>query len=81
MIRRLVPEERLLEWNVEDGWKPLCEFLGKEVPETPFPRTNDKDGFAKRVGTDTESLGRNALMNMASVVLSFLAFVAFVFFR
>lgn len=25
MIRGLVPKENLLEWSVEDGWKPLCE--------------------------------------------------------
>lgn len=31
MIRGLVPKEQLLEWTVEDGWDPLCEFLGKEV--------------------------------------------------
>ncbi|KAF9885343.1 hypothetical protein FE257_012960 [Aspergillus nanangensis] len=25
MIRGLVPKERLLEWNAEDGWDPLCK--------------------------------------------------------
>ncbi|KAI0837984.1 hypothetical protein F5Y06DRAFT_287482 [Hypoxylon sp. FL0890] len=28
MIRGLVPMEWLLEWAAEDGWRPLCEFLG-----------------------------------------------------
>jgi len=23
-----------------DGWKKLCSFLGKKVPDVPFPRTN-----------------------------------------
>lgn len=40
MIRGIVPPERLLEWSVEDGWEPLCEFLGKEVPSEPFPHVN-----------------------------------------
>ncbi|KAI0593601.1 hypothetical protein F4775DRAFT_494038 [Biscogniauxia sp. FL1348] len=40
MVRGAVPPERLLEWTVEDGWEPLCEFLGKEVPEEPFPHAN-----------------------------------------
>jgi hypothetical protein len=31
MIRGLVGRERLLEWTVEDGWEPLCEFLGKPI--------------------------------------------------
>ncbi|KAI7237777.1 hypothetical protein KC343_g7263 [Hortaea werneckii] len=49
MIRGLVPPERLLEWSVEDGWEPICNFLGKPVPEEPFPRVNDPVGFASRV--------------------------------
>ena len=48
MIRGLVPTDRLLEWSVEDGWEPLCKFLGKEVPDEPFPKTNDPAGFAER---------------------------------
>lgn len=45
MIRGLVPKERLLEWTVEDGWEPLCEFLGKPVPDEPFPNTNAAAGW------------------------------------
>ncbi|KAI1361165.1 hypothetical protein F5Y08DRAFT_315450 [Xylaria arbuscula] len=41
-IREIVPPENRLEYKVGDGWEPLCEFLGKEVPQdTPFPRKND----------------------------------------
>lgn len=47
-IRGLVPKERLLEWSVEDGWEPLCDFLGKEAPKEDFPRTNDAAGFKGR---------------------------------
>lgn len=45
MIRGLVPKERLLEWCVEDGWEPLCEFLGKPVPDEPFPHVNAAAGW------------------------------------
>jgi hypothetical protein len=31
----------ILEWQPEQGWEPLCAFLGKPVPEKPFPRLND----------------------------------------
>lgn len=31
-VRRFVPEDRLLEFRLEQGWRPLCEFLGKDVP-------------------------------------------------
>ncbi|KAF7364469.1 hypothetical protein MSAN_01108300 [Mycena sanguinolenta] len=40
-IRHLVPSDRLLEYQMGDGWGPLCTFLGKDVPETPFPHKND----------------------------------------
>ena len=28
-----------------DGWKKLCEFLGKEVPKSEYPRAGGRDGF------------------------------------
>ncbi|KAK6856535.1 NAD dependent epimerase/dehydratase [Apiospora arundinis] len=44
-VRRVVPQDRLLEYKVQDGWGPLCEFLGKEVPEEPLPHVNDASQF------------------------------------
>lgn len=41
-IRELVPPEKRLEYRMGDGWEPLCAFLGKEVPDVPFPRLNDR---------------------------------------
>jgi hypothetical protein len=41
-VRSLVPEEKLLEFQVKEGWEPLCTFLGKPVSEKEaFPRVND----------------------------------------
>jgi len=40
-VRRRVPKERLLVYEVKEGWGPLCEFLGVEEPDKPFPRLND----------------------------------------
>ncbi|KAK1908583.1 hypothetical protein P3342_009433 [Pyrenophora teres f. teres] len=48
-IRAAVPEGRLLNFRLEDGWKPLCEFLGKEVPEVPFPVKNKREEHLQRV--------------------------------
>lgn len=31
---------RLLEFDVKQGWEPLCEFLGKPIPDVPFPSEN-----------------------------------------
>lgn len=47
-VRRRVSPERLLVFNVNEGWKPLCEFLGKPVPENvPFPHLNDRLFFRR----------------------------------
>ena len=40
-VKRRVPKERLLVYEVKEGWKPLCEFLGVKEPDKPFPRLND----------------------------------------
>jgi Sulfotransferase domain len=40
-VTRVVPKDRLHFYNVQDGWEPLCKILGCEVPDVPFPRTND----------------------------------------
>jgi len=46
-----VPADRLLVFNVKEGWAPLCAFLGKEVPPEPFPFANETADleFAKKV--------------------------------
>lgn len=36
----------VLEFRAEQGWEPLCKFLGKEVPDTEFPRLNEAKTFA-----------------------------------
>ena len=41
-IREMAPPERRLEYSMGDGWEPLCAFLGKEVPNVPFPRMNER---------------------------------------
>ncbi|MDJ0700522.1 MAG: sulfotransferase [Woeseiaceae bacterium] len=47
-----IPAERLLVYDVADGWKPLCEFLGVDVPATDFPRTNNVEEFWDFYGND-----------------------------
>ena len=39
---------KLLEYDVKDGWGPLCEFLEVSVPEVAFPKGNEKKVFVKR---------------------------------
>lgn len=46
-VRAVVPKENLLEFKSEDGWEPLCKFLGKPVPEGPYPHINDAKALVK----------------------------------
>jgi hypothetical protein len=47
-VEREIPAERLLVYEVSQGWEPLCAFLGVAVPGTPFPRANSREEFAAR---------------------------------
>lgn len=44
-VREALPPERLLVFDVREGWQPLADFLGVTVPDTPFPRSNSRDEF------------------------------------
>jgi len=48
-VKRTVPPERLLVFEVKQGWEPLCEFLGVPVPDTPFPHVNDREEMLNRM--------------------------------
>ncbi|KAI0471568.1 P-loop containing nucleoside triphosphate hydrolase protein [Xylariaceae sp. FL0804] len=63
-LRAVVPPERLVFFDVRDGWEPLCEALGCEVPKgVEFPRVNDGDAidaFARELMI--KALGRWAVI-------------------
>lgn len=44
-VRQAIAAERLLVFDVREGWAPLCGFLGAPVPTGPFPRLNDTAQF------------------------------------
>jgi hypothetical protein len=49
-VKATVAPDRLLIFTVDQGWEPLCGFLGLPVPNTPFPNVNDRKeikGFIK----------------------------------
>ena len=43
-----VAAERLLVFDVREGWQPLCRFLAVDVPTTPFPHVNARAAFQQR---------------------------------
>lgn len=44
-VRDTIPADRLLVFTPSDGWEPLCRFLGADVPDVDFPRSNARDEF------------------------------------
>jgi hypothetical protein len=49
MVQSEIAPERLLVFQVSEGWGPLCRFLGVDEPGAPFPHDNDLGDFARRV--------------------------------
>lgn len=41
--------DRLLVYEVTQGWAPLCAHLGVAVPDEPFPLTNTTEEFRARM--------------------------------
>jgi hypothetical protein len=48
-VKQAIPAERLLVWEVGEGWEPLCAFLDVPVPQEPLPHANDRGEFINRV--------------------------------
>ncbi|MFG5381887.1 sulfotransferase family protein [Yoonia sp. R2-816] len=47
-VREITPVERLVEFEVGDGWRPLCRALDVEEPSHPFPNKNNRVAFKSR---------------------------------
>ena len=79
-VQAIIPKEKLLIYNVKQGWKPLCEFLGCEIPEEEFPRANVGLSFTKDlVSARLKSIQRNVIV--FSLVLALLATVFYVVYH
>lgn len=48
-VKAAIPADRLLLYQVKEGWGPLCDFLGVTAPDEPFPRSNHREEFWDRV--------------------------------
>ena len=49
-VRAAIPAQRLLVFDVAQGWAPLCAFLGVPEPEVAFPNRNQKVDFWANLG-------------------------------
>lgn len=71
-LRSVVPAEKLFFVDVKDGWGPLCEALGVEVPAgVEYPRLNDgKDMEELFKGFAVDGLVRwGVVLGVVSVVV------------
>ena len=59
LVKAEIPADRLLVFEVKQGWGPLCRFLGVPEPQEPFPNMNDT----------AEQLQRLRAMKRISVLL------------
>jgi hypothetical protein len=67
-VNRRVPAQKLLVYEVKEGWEPLCDFLGVTVPEAkPFPHLNDAETFRKMIRRRT-ALAFATLVGGASLI-------------
>ena len=69
-IRRLAKEQRrqFLEFNVKQGWDPLCRFLGEPVPNSPFPKGNDTKEMQGLVKGITDEYDRQIRINATKLL-------------
>lgn len=46
-VRLMAHEQQrdILEYQIGDGWDPICEFLGRAEPDMEFPHVNDTKSF------------------------------------
>lgn len=48
-VKKHVPKDKLLIFNVKEGYTPLCKFLDVEGPDEPFPRSNATANMQKDI--------------------------------
>ena len=76
-FKSLVPPEKLLVYNVKQGWKPLCDFLGCEVPTVAFPHENVKGEIAEVSLSETRS-GLQVILEIQTALIVFLSVIVFI---
>ncbi|KAI0907761.1 hypothetical protein F4823DRAFT_539198 [Ustulina deusta] len=73
-LRDAVPPERRLEYKMGSGWEPLCEFLGKDVPDVPFPFANEQNVHAASVKgkrrTINSAISKTVAVGIVSVAVA-----------
>ena len=67
-VRAGIPADRLLEYELGSGWEPLCEFLGKPVPDVDFPRRNEAKMLEEAFAAGGGKAVKNSVWNVAIIL-------------
>ena len=67
-VKKHVRADRLLVYDVNQGWEPLCNFLGVEPPTTPFPHYHDTNAYLNYI----KQLKLGANITLISLILAIL---------
>ena len=83
-VKSIVPADKLLVYNVKDGWKPLCDFLECDVPTVAFPRENVKAEITKtlplmRHGLQMQREVQRGLLAIGSLLAIIVAVILAIF--
>ncbi|CAI0642896.1 unnamed protein product [Colletotrichum noveboracense] len=70
-VKELIPPEKLLVVRLEDGlgWDKLCPFIGKDIPDVPYPRVNDTAEFQRLATMDLFASWKKTGLKMASLTV------------
>lgn len=70
-VKAAVPPDKLLVFQVTEGWGPLCKFLDLPVPDEPFPNLNDRASVKQVIG----EIIKGAYITLAGYIVAALAAV------
>lgn len=48
-VKNTVPADKLLVYDVRDGWAPLCDFLNIPLPDGKLPHLNKREDFKQMI--------------------------------
>lgn len=66
-----------LDWEVKEGWGPLCQFLGRDVPGEEFPWGNRSGGeFQKNADRAVARMVTRSMMRIGAIGAVLVAAVA-----
>lgn len=83
LVRRLVPKEKLVIFQLEDGfgWEQICPHLGQPIPETPYPKGNAPEQFKELAAAALTPKIIRGLLKLATMVLAPVVAVGVMFYR